>query len=81
MPWLDRHPVKSIRYKGWLSKFALALFAAWFVILGKLGVSPATVTNKLLSQIGTVVYFAFFLSLPFLHRFETHKTPPERVTE
>lgn len=81
VPWLDRHPVKSIRYKGLLSKFALALFAAWFVILGKLGVSPATVTNKLLSQIGTVVYFAFFLSLPFLHRFETHKTPPERVTE
>ena len=81
VPWLDRNPVKSIRYKGLLSKIALALFAIWFVILGKLGVSPATDLNKLLSQIGTIVYFLFFASLPFLHKFETAKPVPERVTE
>ena len=69
------------RIEGIVEKIALALFAIWFVILGKLGVSPATDLNKLLSQIGTIVYFLFFASLPFLHKFETAKPVPERVTE
>ncbi|HCY56068.1 MAG TPA: cytochrome b, partial [Oceanicaulis sp.] len=60
LPWLDRHPVKSIRYKGWLSKLLLLVFAADFVMLGYLGTQPASGLAKTLAQIGTVYYFAFF---------------------
>lgn len=34
LPWLDRSPVKSMRYKGWLSKIWLVVFCISFVILG-----------------------------------------------
>lgn len=81
VPWLDRHPVKSIRYKGWVSKIAMALFVVDFLVLGYLGTQPATETKKLIAQIGTVYYFAYFLLvLPFAHRFEKSKPVPERVT-
>ena len=81
LPWLDRHPVKSIRYKGWLSKLLLLVFAADFVMLGYLGTQPASGLAKTLAQIGTVYYFAFFFfGLPLAHRFEKAKPVPERVT-
>jgi len=81
LPWLDRHPVKSIRYKGWLSKILLLVFAADFVMLGYLGTQPASGLAKTLAQIGTVYYFAFFfIGLPLAHRFEKAKPVPERVT-
>ena len=81
VPWLDRNPVKSIRYKGWISKLTLMLFAADFLMLGFLGTEPATDLYKTLAQIGTVYYLAFFLILmPFGYRFEKAKPVPERVT-
>jgi ubiquinol-cytochrome c reductase cytochrome b subunit len=81
LPWLDRNPIKSIRYKGWLTKIALMIFAADFLMLGYLGTQPATGIKTLLAQIGTFYYFAFFLVvLPFVHRFEKSKPVPERVT-
>ena len=42
LPWLDRSPVKSVRYRGPLFKIALAIFAVSFVALGYLGTQPAT---------------------------------------
>nr|WP_144401591.1 cytochrome bc complex cytochrome b subunit [Isoalcanivorax pacificus] len=86
VPWLDRHPVKSIRYKGMLSKVTLMLFALFFLVLGFLGTQPAN--NSFLgisftgwAQIGTFYYFIFFLViLPFGHRFEKSKPVPDRVT-
>jgi ubiquinol-cytochrome c reductase cytochrome b subunit len=80
LPWLDRSPVKSIRYKGWLSKIALLVLIISFVILGVLGVLPATEGRTLLSQICTVLYFAFFILMPFYTRMERTKPVPERVT-
>ena len=90
VPWLDRHPVKSIRYKGMLSKVALALFAVVFVVLGYFGTSPdrvlgsvlgVQITYTKLAALGTVYYFAYFLVvLPFAHRFEKSKPVPDRVT-
>ena len=65
LPWLDRSPVKSIRYKGWISRGMLLLFAASFVILGYLGVKSVTPDRTLLAQVGTIFYFAFFLLMPF----------------
>src|SRR6185369_15862476 len=56
MPWLDRSPVKSMRYRGWLSRTALALFAVSFVALGYLGLQPADGVYVVLARIFTVIY-------------------------
>ncbi len=81
LPWLDRSPVKSMRYKGTLSKVALAIFAVSFVVLAYLGMQPASPVATLLAQIFTVLYFAFFLLMPFYTKMESVKLVPERVTE
>ncbi|MFV3405561.1 MULTISPECIES: cytochrome b [Pseudomonas] len=80
LPWLDRSPVRSMRYKGWLSKVWLLVFCVAFVILGILGVLAPTPGRTLLSQVCTVLYFAYFLLMPFYTRLEKTKPVPERVT-
>ena len=80
LPWLDRSPVRSIRYKGRLSRFFLAMFALSFVALGYLGLRPAEPTYVLLARLFTVFYFAFFWLMPLYTRVERVKAPPERVT-
>ena len=80
LPWLDRSPVRSMRYKGWISKLFLLVFCVAFVILGILGVLAPTPGRTLLSQVCTVLYFAYFLLMPFYTRLEKTKPVPERVT-
>ena len=80
LPWLDRSPVRSMRYKGWISKVFLLEFCVAFVILGVLGVLAPTPGRTLLSQVCTVLYFAYFLLMPFYTRLEKTKPVPERVT-
>ena len=80
LPWLDRSPVKSIRYKGILSKIALTIFTISFLILGYLGATPATPTATLVARICTILYFLFFLLMPIYTSIEKCKQPPERVT-
>ena len=86
LPWLDRSPVRSIRYRGWMYKTALTLFVVTFVMLGYLGTrNPSHVDLVLLknvtwSQIGLVVYFAFFLLMPVYTRMDRTKPEPDRVT-
>ena len=80
LPWLDRCPVKSIRYRGTTWKVALVLFAVSFLILGYLGALPPTDGRTLLAQICTVVYFAFFILMPVYTSRERTKPVPERVT-
>ncbi len=80
MPWLDRSPVKSIRYRGAAYKIALAIFVTAFVTLGVCGLRPPAGIYPLLAKIATVVYFAFFLGLPFYPLIERRKPVPERVT-
>ncbi len=79
LPWLDRCKVKSIRYRGWQYKLALALFVVSFVVLGWLGLMPATGFYLILTQIFTIIYFAFFLFMPIYTRMEKTKPVPERV--
>ncbi len=79
LPWLDRCRVKSIRYRGWIYKVALGAFVVSFLVLGYLGVQPASGVYTLLARIFTVVYFAFFLLMPFYTRIEKTKPVPERV--
>lgn len=80
LPWLDRSPVKSMRYKGWMSKIWLLIFCVSFVILGVLGVLAPTPGRTLLSQVCTALYFAYFILMPFYTRMEKTKPVPERVT-
>ena len=80
LPWLDRSPVRSIRYKGNLSKIMLTLFGAAFVMLGILGALPSTPGRTVLAQLGTAIYFAFFLGMPWYTGWESTKPVPGRVT-
>ncbi len=80
LPWLDRSPVRSIRYKGWLSKLWLVIFAVSFVILGYYGAQAPSPLGTTLSRVCTVLYFAFFILMPFYTRMEKTKPVPERVT-
>jgi ubiquinol-cytochrome c reductase cytochrome b subunit len=80
LPWLDRSPVKSMRYKGWLSRAGLTVFCVCFVTLGVLGVLPPSPGRALLSQVCTFTYFANFILMPFYTRMERTKPVPDRVT-
>ena len=80
LPWLDKSPVKSIRYRGPKFKIALTLFVIAFVGLGILGILPATALYTWIARVLSVVYFAFFLLMPWYTRNDTSKPVPERVT-
>jgi len=79
LPWLDRCRVRSIRYRGWMYKTALTVFVITFVTLGWLGLQPATGTYVLLARIFSVLYFAFFLLMPYYTAKDKTKPVPERV--
>jgi len=80
LPWLDRCSVKSIRYRGWIYKISLGVFAITFLALGYLGLQPATGVYTTLARVFTVLYFAFFVAMPFYSRHEKTKPVPTRVT-
>ncbi len=92
LPWLDRSPVKSIRYRGSLYKGALAAFVIAFLVLGYLGTEPTNVWGQFGSWLGgadratvaarifTIVYFLFFVLMPWYTRVDKTKPEPERVT-
>jgi len=79
LPWLDRCKVKSIRYRGWQFKVALAALATSFVALGYLGLQPATEAVNNAARFFTIVYFAVFLLMPVYTSRERTKPVPERV--
>lgn len=79
LPWLDRSRVKSIRYRGWIYRSALALFAISFLVLGWLGLQPATEIYVTLARIFSVVYFAFFLLMPYYTAIDKTRPVPDRV--
>src|SRR5215472_14461356 len=79
LPWLDRSPVKSMRYRGWVSRAALAIFVVSFVGLGYLGLQPALGIYVVFARILAVLYFAFFILMPFYTKLDPVKPVPERV--
>jgi len=81
LPWLDRSPVKSIRYRSPIYKWVLGVFVISFVMLGWLGVQPVTPLNVFLARVFTVLYFAFFVLMPWYTSIGKTKEVPERLTE
>ncbi len=79
LPWLDRSPVKSMKYKGWMSKITLLAFCISFIILGVLGVLAPTPERTLLARICTAIYFGYFILMPFYTKLEKTKVVPQRV--
>lgn len=92
LPWLDRSPVKSVRYRGPLYKLALGIFVVTFLLLGYLGTQPTNVWGQagewlgnvewatVVARIGTVLYFAFFILMPWYTRIDKVKPEPQRLT-
>jgi ubiquinol-cytochrome c reductase cytochrome b subunit len=86
LPWLDRSPVKSIRYRGPIYKTMLTLFVIAFVILGFLGTQPPSyeffgmIPGAPVAQVLSFFYFAFFLTMPWWSRMDKFKPVPDRVT-
>jgi ubiquinol-cytochrome c reductase cytochrome b subunit len=80
VPWLDRSPVRSIRYRGPLYKVMLTIFVLSFISLGVCGLKPPSGIYPTLAKVCTVLYFAFFLLMPWYTRFDSVKPVPERVT-
>jgi ubiquinol-cytochrome c reductase cytochrome b subunit len=80
LPWLDRSPVKSIRYRGWNYRIALIAFAISFISLGWLGTQLATPVFVWLARLFTLIYFGFFLLMPFYTSIDNDKPVPDRIT-
>ncbi|MEO5596633.1 MAG: cytochrome b, partial [Lysobacteraceae bacterium] len=80
IPWLDRSPVRSIRYRPLIAKVAIAVFVISFVVLGWLGTQPAEGSKTIAARVFTFLYFGFFITMPVWSRMGTFKPVPERVT-
>jgi ubiquinol-cytochrome c reductase cytochrome b subunit len=79
LPWLDNSAVKSIRYRPDWHKYLYGIFVINFVVLGYLGVQPPSAIGGLVSQVGTLFYFGFFLLMPWWSKLGTPKMVPDRV--
>jgi ubiquinol-cytochrome c reductase cytochrome b subunit len=80
LPWLDKSPVKSIRYRPDWHKWVYGVFVVFFVVLGYLGIQAPTTMGTLIAQLGTLYYFGFFLLMPWWSQLGTFKAVPDRVT-
>jgi ubiquinol-cytochrome c reductase cytochrome b subunit len=80
LPWLDQSPVKSIRYRPDWHKYVYLVFGISFVTLGYLGTQLPTATFTALSQVCTLIYFSFFMLMPWWSAMGTFKPVPKRVT-
>ncbi len=79
LPWLDRSRVRSIRYRGWMYKTALTLFVVSFVTLGWLGLQPAEGIYVTMTRLFTIIYFAYFVLMPYYTSIDKTKPVPDRV--
>ena len=80
LPWLDHSPVKSIRYRPGWHKIVYFVFVVFFLALGYLGSQPPSDAGNYVSQLGTLVYFGFFLLMPWWSQLGEPKAVPDRVT-
>ena len=69
LPWLDRSPIVSGKHRP-LFQIAFWIFVFDFVFLTILGKLPPTGLYAWLGLIGSIIFFAFFFSLPIISRIE-----------
>jgi ubiquinol-cytochrome c reductase cytochrome b subunit len=81
LPWLDRSPVRSARFRPVFRIFFWLLFID-AIALGYLGGKPAEGIYVTLSRVATAWYFLHFLViLPMLSVFENTKPLPKSISE
>jgi ubiquinol-cytochrome c reductase cytochrome b subunit len=80
LPWLDRSPAKSIRYRPEWHMALYLVFVVFFLVLGYLGIQPPSAGGTIVAQVGTIFYFGFFLLMPWWSRLGEFKPVPDRVT-
>ena len=80
VPWLDKSPVRSIRYRPDFHKYIYGAFVVSFLVLGYLGIKPPSPLFEFLAQVGTIIYLAFFLAMPWWSKLGSFKQVPDRVT-
>ncbi len=80
LPWLDRSPAKSIRYRPFFHKVLYTIFVLVFLTLAVLGTKPPSPVANVISQICTLLYFAFFFGMPYWSQRGVFKPVPDRVT-
>ena len=80
LPWLDRSPVKSMRYRGNLSRFFLALFTVCFLALMYMGLKKPEEPYTTIARVAMVGYFAFFVLMPIYTKLDKPRPVPTRVT-
>ena len=80
MPWIDHSPVRSIRYRPGWHKWIYGTFVVVFIVLGYLGIQPPADLLNLIAKIGTLLYFAFFMLMPWWSAMGEFKPVPERVS-
>ncbi|MES3002651.1 MAG: cytochrome bc complex cytochrome b subunit [Pseudomonadota bacterium] len=80
LPWLDKSPVKSIRYRPSWHKWVYGVFVVDFIVLAYLGTQPPSPIGERVSQVGTLFYFGFFLLMPWWSRLGEFKPVPDRIT-
>jgi ubiquinol-cytochrome c reductase cytochrome c1 subunit len=80
LPFIDKHPVRSARFRPWF-KIAVLKLLVVFVILGVCGSrNPPKVSGCHLAQITTLAYFGFFLvAIPYFNNNEPVVTLPESI--
>jgi ubiquinol-cytochrome c reductase cytochrome b subunit len=79
LPWIDQAPVKSMRYRPLWHTGVLVAFVLVFFVLGFLGTQQPTPAYTYVAQACTLLYFAFFLLMPWWSRAGEFKPVPERV--
>lgn len=79
LPWLDRSSVRSMRYKGSLSRLMLFLLVLSFIIMGYLGMHALNPSTQTVAQLMVCIYFAYFLLMPIYTRLETQRIVPDRI--
>jgi ubiquinol-cytochrome c reductase cytochrome b subunit len=61
LPWIDKNPVKSLRYRGVLYRYLVVIFGLTFAVLGFIGMQAASPTWAQIGQRCAELYFLFFV--------------------
>ena len=81
LPWLDRSPVRSSRFRP-MYKWFFWIFAIDCLVLGYMGALPAEGIYIVIGRVATVYYFAHFLVvIPLLAKFEKTRSLPKSISE